>query len=829
MNSRNKLVVRLTYAVCFLTALPVISLKSQHTIIKGTLIEKSNNLPLEYASVALLSNLDSSVIAGTTTNAKGDFLLAKVDSGDYIGQIVFLGFKTKYIQLSVSKNSKEIDLAYITMESSTDLLKEITVTGNRINSTNKLDKQTYSADQFESSKGGSAIDALKNLPSVAVNSAGEISIRGSTGFLILINGKPMVTDAQTILSQLPANTIENIELITAPSSKYDADGKAGILNIVTRQGVDNGLAIIANLQGGLPSTTDFNNLEKPSRFGGDFTINFKQNKWDLSLSANYLRNDGNGRREGDVFTKNFINHTITRFPSLGERSFDRYSYGARTSINYSSNKNNVFNLGIFASKKYQQRRADIEYANSTSDLTTNTLLRQLNYFNSNLQTKEGEFLVGSLDYAHTFHDKSTLSASALYEHANLIGSTLNKNINLPDKNMVFQQVINPYTNPISGYRFKLDHSISIGTGKLESGYQFRSDHQDGKFDYEVTPNVPQSDISKFRGTAKSTNHINALYSQYGGKLSELQYVAGLRYEYASREVILSSDTNHHHLDQSNLFPSINLLFPFKETWNLKGGYSKRVQRNNNFELNPIPEREHSETLEQGDPDLLPQYVDLAEFGINHDFNKGSFFSTLYFQHIKNPIQRVNNVYADSILNRLFTNASSARLIGLEMGSTTNFGRWLTLYMGANLYNYKISGELNVLGETSTINNSNWVYSLNVNTTTDLGKEWSWQVNANYVSARPTAQGEDSRFLSPNTSLKKSFLDGKLSLSLQWQNINLGFMNANQQRITTYGTDFYTTTNYIYETDVFLLNFNFKLNKINSKTKLPTSEIGEKEF
>jgi hypothetical protein len=135
----------------------------------------------------------------------------------------------------------------------------------------------------------------------------------------------------------------------------------------------------------------------------------------------------------------------------------------------------------------------------------------------------------------------------------------------------------------------------------------------------------------------------------------------------------------------------------------------------------------------------------------------------------------------------------------------------------------------VLGETSTINNSNWVFSFNANTNTDLGKEWSWQVNANYVSARPTAQGEDSRFLSPNTSLKKSFLDGKLSLSLQWQNINLGFMNANQQRITTYGTDFYTTTNYIYETDVFLLNFNFKLNKLTSKAKLPNSEIGEKEF
>lgn len=271
------------------------------------------------------------------------------------------------------------------------------------------------------------------------------------------------------------------------------------------------------------------------------------------------------------------------------------------------------------------------------------------------------------------------------------------------------------------------------------------------------------------------------------------------------------------------------MYTFNNKWNAKAGYSKRVQRNNNYELNPIPEREHSETLEQGDPDLLPQFIDLVELGINHTFKKGSFFTTLYYQHIKNPIQRVNSVYADTILNRLFTNVEKARLIGLEMGTNFKPVDWLTAYIGANIYNYKISGALNVLGSTSTVNNENWVYSLNMNTAFNLGKQWNLQTNVNYISARPTAQGEDSRFLSPNTSIKKTFKSGKFTVGLQWQNMNLGFMNANQQRITTWGTNFYTTTNYIYETDAFLLNFSINLNKLSSKAKLPASELGEKEF
>lgn len=821
-----KLRALVAYVIFFIVSNKI---TAQSASIKGTIVNESNKQPIEYASIALLNSKDSVVVAGSVTNQNGTFNLAKIKAGNYIIKVLFLGYETKYINNIILENKQELNLNTIALKPSSKFLTEVTVTSNNATNANKIDKQTYQANQFETAKGGSAVDVLKNLPSVTVNGQGDISVRGSTGFLVLVNGKPVLTDAQTVLSQLPANSIENIELITAPSAKYDPDGRGGIINIITKKGTTDVIGLVANIQGGLPSTTTYNNLEKPIRFGGDVTVNIKQKNWDISVGGNYLRNDVNGRRDGDVYTKNFTNNTITRFPSSGERSFDKYNYAGRTSIIFTPSKTDVFSVGFFAGKKFQVRRADILYNNSTADLITNTTVRQFVYFNSNLQTKEGNFTLANFDYTHIFKNKSTLTASALYEHAKLYGNTSNKNFNYPARDQIYQEVYNPYVNPIDGYRFKLDYATSIGTGKLESGYQFRYDTQDGQFDYTVMPATSQPDAARFRGTAKAKNSINSVYSQYSGKANKLQYVAGIRYEYAIREVNLSYETQPHNLNLSNLFPSANILYTFNNFWNMKGGYSKRVQRNNNFELNPIPEREHSETLEQGDPNLLPQFVDLAELGINHSFKKGNYFATLYFQNIKNPIQRVNSVYTDTILNRLFTNAERARSFGLEMGTNLKPAKWFTLYFGANVYNYTIDGGLNVLGTTSIVSNSSWVYSANTNASFNLGKKWLLQANVNYTSNKPTAQGEDSRFLVPNTSIKKTFANGKYSIGLQWQNMNMGFLNANQQRITTFGSNFYTTTNYTYETDVFLLNFSFNFSKITSKTKLPSSEIGEKEF
>jgi len=804
------------------------TVKAQNVTLKGILIDQQTKQPLEYASMALLKKADSTVVGGVLTRPNGAFEISKLQVGQYVLKIAYIGYKNRFIPVNIN-DTRIVNLGSVTLTPTSELLSQVNISSGKVNASNKIDKQSYGADQFESAKGGTAIDVLKNLPSVAVNGEGQISVRGSTGFLVLVNGKPVLTDAQTVLSQLPANSLENIELITSPSAKYDPDGKAGIINIVTKKGANDGFTLTANAQVGLPSTTDYENKEKPKRFGGDVTLNFRKDKWDISVGGNYLRNDNAGYREGDVFTKNFTNNTITRFPSNGERSFDKYNYAGRLSAVYTLDKNNSFSVGFFSGKRYQARLADLVYTNSTSDLSTWLPIRSTTYYNSNLQTKEGTFTLGNLDYTHTFADKSSLTASLLYENANLYGNTKNRNLGYPNTADTIQYVFNPYKNPINGYRFKLDYAINVGKGKLESGYQFRYDTQNGQFDYFVNPAISQPDANRFRGSASAKNQIHSVYSQYSGQLDKLEYIGGLRYEYATRRLNLSYDPAVHELDLSNLFPSLNLLYNVNDGLKLKAGYSRRIQRTNNYELNPIPEREHSETLEQGDPDLKPSFIDLAELGLTRTFKKGSFFTTVYYQNVKNPIQRVNSVYADTILNRVFTNAGKARSFGLELGTNLQPVKWWSLYLGGNVYNYKVSGDLNVLGSSSVINNANWVFSINANTSFKLNKTWTVQGNVNYLSKRPTAQGEDSKFLVPNTAVKKTFMDGRFSATLQWQNMDLGMNQSNRQRITTFGKDFYTTTNYIYETDVFMLNFSFNLNKLIGKSKLPTSEFGDKEF
>ncbi|MDB5004902.1 MAG: TonB-dependent receptor [Mucilaginibacter sp.] len=822
--------MKITLPICFVLFLTIsFNTFGQNATIKGKVTDAKNNFSIEYASVALFKSTDSTLVTGIVTKENGAFELVKIPQGNYQLKVIFIGYETKYFKDIHLTNNQNLDLGIIALNPSSKMLNEVAVAGQKVTALNKIEKQSYKAGQFESAKGGSAIDVLKNLPSVAVNSQGDISVRGSAGFMVLINGKPVLADAQTVLTQLPANAIDNIELITAPSAKYDPDGRGGIINIVTKKGASDGFTITANAQGGLPSTTDYGNLKKPKRFGGDATINFKKAKWDISVGGNYTRNDNEGYREGNVYTKNFVNNTISRFPSNGERSFDRYNYAGRASISYTADANNVVSVGLYSGKRYQARLANLLYNNTTSNLATNTLIKSTTYYNSNLQTKEGTFNLGNFDYTHTFADKSSLTASLLYEHDNLYGGTQNRNLKYPNTADTIQYVNNPYKRPISSYRFKLDHSINIGKGKLESGYQFRHDTQDGIFDYFVTPLTSQSDLAKFKGSTHAKNQINSVYSQYSGKMAKLEYSGGLRYEYATRAVNLSYDANAHNLNLSNLFPSASLLYGINDGLKLKAGYSKRVQRTTNLELNPIPEREHSETLEEGDPDLLPEFVDLAELGLIREFKKGSFFATLYYQRIKNPIQRLNSVYADTILNRVYTNAGNARLFGMEAGANLAPFKWWSIYIGGNLYNYKIQGNISILNTPVTILNSSWAYSINGNTNFQLSKTLSLGANVNYLSKRPTGQGEDGQFFVPNTSVKKTFMNGRLSASLLWQNMNMGFMGANKQRITTSGTDFYTTTNYISETDVFLINLSFNLNKFTSKLKLPTSDVGDKEF
>ena len=320
-----------------------------------------------------------------------------------------------------------VDLGTISMAVNQQILEEIEVSGEKLTAMHKVDRQVFETSKFKSGQGGTAVDLLRNLPSVSVNANGEITARGSTGFVVLINGKPVQSDAQIILSQIPANSVQNLELITAPSAKYDPEGKAGIINIITTQGATDGTFMQVNAKIGLPSIEDYDNAESAPRYGLDFTVNHRNEKWDISFGASYLRNDISGRREGDVWT--VVNDTLHRFPSDGERSFDETNYSGRLTVGFTPDHQNEFSVGFYAGKRSKDRTADILYYDNHA-MVDGERIYTLQYYNENLRIRTSDFALGSFDYGHQFDNGSKISTSLLYEYTLLGGPTTNRNLGL---------------------------------------------------------------------------------------------------------------------------------------------------------------------------------------------------------------------------------------------------------------------------------------------------------------------------------------------------------------------------------------------------------------
>ncbi|GAB3281880.1 outer membrane beta-barrel family protein [Larkinella harenae] len=796
------------------------------TELRGLLVDGATTKPIPFASVVLYRPSDSVAVTGSLTDSMGVFHLIQVPPGSYQLKTFFIGYKPTLVPVTLSRN-QSLNLGTLLVEPTKNQLTEVVVTGQKADVRVKADRQTYRAAQFGSAVGGTATDLLRNLPGISVNAEGEVTQRGANGFLVLLNGKPVQANLGTLLNQLPANTVESIDVITTPSARYDPDGKAGIIAITTQPGADLGWSALVNAQGGLPSLNDFTNARPPIRYSADASLGYRTARWDWTFSTAYLRSDLAGRREGDVYTVR--GNRMTRFPSVGERSFDRYTVTNRLAVSFTPDKANTWSAGLYYGRRTEDRIADLVYHNRTTDRQTGALIGQIDYFNANLVRKRGQFFTAYLDHSHTFVNKATLSAGVLYEYDYLDGFTRNLNARQTDSRDTLQYTFTTTDRPIKNLRATVDASWPLAGGRLEAGYQYRLQHDQGAYRYinQDGPGAPQLVIGDFTGQARITNQIHSLYSQFSRKSRTWEYTAGLRFEPSRRQVTIRPQEQSYTLLLTNLFPSLNLVYRPKDAWQFRLSYSRRVQRTSNLALNPLPEREHSETLEQGDPALRPEFVDLSELSATRTLGGSTWQATLYHQNTQHVINRVNKVYADTILNRIYTNAGRAQRLGLELSANLAITKGWKLYVGGTVYRSTIGGQL--FGQSVVFSNQAWTYSINANTSLQPWPTWVIQANLNYLSQRITAQGEDSRFFVPNLSIRKSFIQNRLTAMVQWQQIGLGWLPSNEQRITTRGADFYTTTNYIQERDVVLLTISYSFRQRTKATKLPASEFGENEF
>ncbi|MDX1769120.1 MAG: TonB-dependent receptor [Arenibacter troitsensis] len=830
----------------FMLVALMVGMQATMAQISGKIIDASDNSPLEYATAALYDQSDGSLITGVVTSQDGTLVIDGVKPGTYYMEASFMGYDTKTItDIAIDKRQFVKDLGIIGL-SIGNQLDEVIIQGERATVLHKIDRQVFDTKKFQSSQGGNAIDVVRNLPSVTLDAQGGISVRGSSGFAVLINGKPTQGDASAILSQLPANALESVELITAPSAKYDPEGKGGILNIITKKGATNGIYAQINVRGGLPSIESYDTKEAAQRYGIDATLNRRTDKWNLSFGTSYQRNDKTGRREGEVFVVNQAEDKQTFLPSDGERSFDDISYNGRFSVDFTPNEADTYSLGFYAGKHTVDRLADIDYYDNhaISPIGSGNREYTFQYYNHNLRTRKGDFALGSFDFGHKFNNDSKLSTSLLYEYTFLGGPTYNDNLGLTDRNIVYQQEYNTNDNPLNGYRVNVDYQFKpFSFGTLETGYQFRDIDHTGEFVYERDGVL----VPEFSSNINLQRTIHSGYTQLTGASHKWDYAAGLRLESMDRtysEDLRTADPEQTYTyDFVKLFPSASLQYTVNDATKFKAAYSKRVERTTTLKMNSFAEREHSEVFEQGDNQLRPEFIDLVELGVIKNFSGGNSVSaTAYYRHVDNVINRVNTLayeangaVLDSIINRVYSNVGKSNAVGLEIGAQLKPSQNWSNYIGANIYSYDIEGAFvfrhrDGITRNYDVNSSATIYSFNLNSTYSFWENASLQFTFNYLSETNTAQGEDSRFYSPNLSFRKSFIDNKLTATLQWQNIDMGLLDTNEQRITTYkANEFYTTTNYRYEVDMISINLSYTFNAIKNKAKFIESEFGKKEF
>jgi iron complex outermembrane receptor protein len=796
--------------------------------IKGVIVDSNTNAPVEYATIILKQG--ETILEGTISQPNGSFLLPVSYQDRLSLEISFMGYQTLLMEnIKINKNIP-LDLGVISLQATQNLLNEVVINTNRKIIQNKIDRQVYSASEFSIAKGGTVMDIIRNLPSITINSLGEIKFRGSSGLVVLLNNKPVQSDIKILLNQIPANSIKNIEIITAPSAQYDAEGKAGIINILTQKNVLQGDYFQINTLLGAPSVEDYDNAHPSQRYGADITYNTVGEKWNFSSGMSFQRNDLSGRREGDVLT--IIGDKYTRFPSDGERSFDEINFSGRLTADYQPSDMNLFSIGLYAGKRTKERTADILYYNNFA--ITDKIDYQFQYYNENLRIRKSDFVLGSLDYDHRFDNSAHLNTSILYEYTLLGGPTTNRNLDHPDNTIVYQDEYNTNDNPLYGLRINLDYTfkpLSIGT--LKMGYQYRNLDHTGDFVYERKNNETQlfELVPEFSSEVNLRRSLHSVYLQNNIQFEKWNLATGLRFENMDRDLSLKDKTGQlderYSLNFNKLFPSANIQYQLKENLSLNLAYSKRIERTTTFKMNPFPEREHSETLEQGDPNLHPELIDQVELGINYKDKKDNrLFSSVYFRNVNHLINRVNTVYNDTILNRIYSNVGNAKVVGREMTLEYNLGKKIKILASSNFYYNIIQGSF----DGHIVNKDAYAYNMNFNNTFRFSDTAFAQFTLNYLSSRITAQGKDSEYYSPNLTYVKRFWNNQLTISMQWKNIDMGLLNTNEQRISTQrSSKFYTTTNYVYEVDMILLSLSYNFKNRKNTTNFIDSEFGKREF
>lgn len=780
---------------------------AQNASVSGVVKEKNTTNPLPYVSVTIRSEKDSALIVGTITNEDGRFTLNNIKQGRYYIEVSFIGYSTHRQSLFVGNLNSFLDAGTIELSEDAKVLDAVEVIAKQDEVTGKMDKKSYTLENNLTQNGGTVLQAVQNLPGVTVQE-GKVQIRGSDKVVVLIDGKQTALTGfgnQASLDNIPASAIEKIEIINNPSAKYDANGNAGIINIVYKKNKQEGFNGKAGLAVGLgalwvkkenlPTITP--QYQFTPKINPSLSLNYKKKKINLFLQGDYLLNNTLNKNEfvdryyddGDVIrqqTRRNRNTTV----STGRVGFD-----------YSVNEYNQFTVsGLFSSERILDHG---EQAFFNSDLTDRNRLWQ--------------FLEDEL--------KTTATASSSYLHKfKQVGHTLNVGFNYTfhreDEKYYFTNVMPTFTGEdafklISDEHvadFSLDYIKPLKFGRLETGAKFRYRNIPTNMLFFPGLNSPLDSAAGGWATYKET--IPALYGNYILENKKYELEAGLRVEYVQVDYLVNPNhptykSNGYNYTQP--FPNVRFAYKVNDNNKLSLFYNRRVDRPNEVDIRIFPKYDDAEIIKVGNPTLRPQFTNLFELGYKGNWKSGYFYSAAFHKIADNTITRIASVVPGSkLIYSIMQNAGRSYNTGLELLYSQDFKKLLTVNMNFTGYQNIIEA-FSVYNEYPTPNTFSaerqslvsWNSKLNV--LIHLKKNTDLQLTAIYLAPDLIPQGKIGARFSLDFGIKKQIQKGKGEVFVNATDL----LNTMQIKKTIQGAGFmYISTDY-YETQVIRIGYNYK--------------------
>lgn len=783
--------------------------------LKGFIYDSSANQPLEYATISIIRKRDQQLINGTITDQTGFFKIKDVDFGMYQINITFIGYKTKTLEnIAIKPNDKDIDLGQVSLESTIETIDEAVVVADRPTMTYKIDKKIINVSQQHTSASGTAVEILENIPSVTVDIEGNVSLRGSSSFTVLIDNKPSMLDPSDALNQIPASSIENIEIITNPSAKFDPDGTAGIINIILKKNKLQGFSGVVNT-----------NYGSNNSMGGDFLLSFRKEKLNFYIGADYNKRIMKGTSKNENITTQ--NDTSYYVFSDGDFSRNRLSSGIRGGIDFNLNALNSLSLGARYGERSRGGDSDFNYSEWTSP--GNSLI---DYYKSNGESNSsGNYYSFSLDYVHNFLRKGhMLVGQFIYDGED---SKDKDDTRLVDVNDVLSSgQISKENEPEHEYRIKLDYTLPIGEkNKFEAGYQgllSSSESENDMYLYNTNSGIYDY-MSDYSHRVDSKKDIQSLYSTFSSEIGNFGYQLGLRGEYVNREISLVGENEDYTLNRWDLFPTIHLSYNFPKDIQFMTSYTRRIERPRNWYLEPFITWSDAYNVRQGNPGLDPEYIDSYELSFQKKFGRNVFSMDGYYRITNNKIERVRSVYEnyDNVFLSSVENVGKDYSFGTEIMFSLDIFKWWHLDLMGNIYDYKIEGEL--YGKDFSEESFNW--NARFNNTIKLAKSTRLQINGIYNSETVTAQGKTEGFVMANLAVKQDFFKNKLSATFQLRDL----LNTAGHKFTAEGPDFYSYRDFSPYSPMYSITLTYRINnykpdrKKNGNNSDGMDDLGGEEF